>query len=391
MQPLGFVLWMGGAAPAAEPSPEVVALSTAIEEANAGDRKSAIKGLDAWLKHHPDSVDAHVLRGINRHLQGDEVGARQDLAWAFRDEQLTVTEFTTQNFTTVETATTRVDLTDQRIVGAATLAGIESRAGDAAAALALVARARAVFGDDARLRAAEARALLASGASEQAWTTLALARQSPDLTGFTRSVTSEMAALDPAHAPPDVFASLEAAGQWTAFYNRARGALGQKDYAGCVAAVRDGLTPPFEPGLLALGYTCAARSDPTTAAQWLGELGGASKAEPADVLAHATLLGPTDPGLALLGQLPKKLPADLARTRQTMLLEGLLKLGRLDDALAASDKRTAPASETRLAHALIEAKRTKEALAILEVACPALVDDPARPACDQLLTWARSQ
>jgi tetratricopeptide (TPR) repeat protein len=379
---------------AAPPPAEHQALADAVTTANAGDRKGAVKVLDALLKDHPDSVDGHVLRGINRHFLGDDAGARDDLGWAFDASRVEVLKATTKDFQTVEMQTDTLDLTEQRIVGAAWLAVIEARAGDAAAARAAVERARGVFGDDPRLRAAEARAVLAAGDSDLAWKLLAAAADPPDTTDFVRSITSEMAAIDPAHAPASVFDGLAASGQWTAFYNRARGALGRKDYRACADAAREGLASFAEPQLLAVGYTCAARSDPAAAATWLVQLGGAGSADPADVLANATTLrtaGKVEEAIALLGAMPKKLAPDQARSRQTLLLEGYLQLGKLDDAVKISDGITAPASETRLAHALIEAKRLKEALAILEKACPALGSDPARPGCDQLLTWARAQ
>jgi hypothetical protein len=380
---------------AAEPVPaDVAALTAAIELSTRGDRPGAVRKLDALLKDQPDSVDAHVLRGINRHLLGDAAGAREDLAWAFDAERLTKVSLSSKDFRTVETETTTVDLRDQRIHGAATLALIDARAGDPAAALATVERARGVFGDDGRLHAAEARALLASGKSAPAWSALATARKAPDPTGFTQSIASEMAAVDPGNAPADLVASLEASGQWSAYYNRARGALGKKDYAGCTAAAREGLAAFDEVQLVEVGYLCAARSDASLADTWLVRLGGAGKAAPNDVLAHAATLDKADrraDAVALLQAMPKKLEAAQAKTRQTLLLEDLTLLGRLDDALAIADGATSPASEVRLAHALVAAKRIKDASKVLERACPALKGDPAGPGCEQLLTWVQSQ
>lgn len=388
-----LTIWLLGAASASQDShPEIDGLVEAVDLANQGDRKAAVDRLDRLVRKHPKLVDARVLRGLNRHLLGDEDGAREDLEWAFstaRWEHVYVSEEKGQE---VSKTVTTLNMEEQRVVGVATLALMDARAGRPDAARKVLARGVKVFGEQPRLKAAEARILASEGKTAAAWGVLQEALDVPDDTGLTATVASELAALDPGGAPPGLLDALAAAGQWTAVYNRARGLVAERRYTTCSDVVREGLRQFEQPKLLALGYTCAARSDPAQATVWLGALGGARKASPADVVAHARVLTQRDQhatAVELLQDLPRKLPDEIVSARHRLLLEALVHLGRLDEALQVSDG-SAPAHDTRLAHALIQVERIDDARKVLERACPAMGDDPTRLTCDQLLDWVRA-
>ena len=369
-------------------------VAEAIDKANAGDRKGAVRLLDKVIASDPGNVDARVARGVNRYVMGEHDKAREDLAKAFTGDVWEHKVIKQESMTEVSATTTTMDLTGQRRTGAAMLIVLAARDGEIDKGQELIGKSLAVFGDHPQAFAAEARLMLADDQGSAAWAKLKRALTEPDPTLFVQSVASEMVALNPEDAPIEVTDWLKAAGQWTAHYNAAVGHFRDKHYSGCVDEVDLGLTAfPKHERMLEIGYPCAARADLTKASVWLKDLGGAKKAEPWSVLAHGRLLADTkrkNEALDLVAKIPLKKGTDLAQQVETLQLEILLKDGRIDDAVRFS-KGHAAVAELSVGYALIEKERWSDAEKLLANVCPALDGQSTEGNCLQLLEYAKSR
>jgi tetratricopeptide (TPR) repeat protein len=389
---LALFLWTAVAAEPEAPPPAMAEVLEAIRLSNVGDRKGAIEHYNGALSLSPKNTDAVVGRGIQHFFLGQLGPAQEDLAAAFSTEVWKDVKRSTKNFTEVETSTTTLDLLEQRHVGAALLVVLHARQGQLDEGKEALDRARKLFGDVPVLLAAEARLALARG-SRSAWPSLLPLLGQPDPTKLVTSIASEMAALDRDHAPPEVFAHLEAAGQWTAAYNQAAAQLSRRDYPAVIATTARALESYGEQrALLRVGYAAAARTDLAQADTWLDKLGGPASAPGASVVAHANeRLEGGDPSaaVALLEAMGKPmLDTTSHRWRISVLIEAHTTAGQLDKALAWVDGTSAPQAETALAHALITKGRTQEAKTVLERACTSLEGQSAHQACVDLLTYA---
>ena len=389
------MLWWVGlalAAPRAAPDP-MLAVIAAWEAANAGDDTKAVAMFGEVLAADPTVLDAAVGRGLALFALGRTDEARADLASAFSSETWTRTKVTTQNFIEIDTTITSLDLVEQRRIAAATLAVLDARAGDAEAAGVWLTLADKVFGDAVVLRAAHARVDLAAHRNAAAWVELRAALEERDPTGFTTSVASEMVSIDPNGAPPEVYAALERAGQWTAAYNRAAGQMRIGHYGPCLVAAKAALqTWPGEGALLGLAYRCAARSDPMAAEAFLLSLGGVSRVPLSDAVAHADALvaaGRPDQALTLLRGLKARAEADRSRVADAIIRAALAK-GDLDSALAATPDATA-AMGLQVAFRLVDAARIDDADVLVRRLCPMLVNSPEATSCHDLGAWLKSR
>ena len=384
--------WAGKLVTDDGPPPDMLAVAEALEQANAGDRRGAIRSLNRVIQDYPGNVDAHVGRGVNHYMLGNTEAAGEDLSFAFQTEAWEQRETQTEGFTEVTTTITTLDLVDQRKTGAAMLVVMAVRSGDVPEGTRVATRARDTFGDHPQVLAATARLELAGGESKTAWTILESAMRPFDSTLFVQSVASEMVALDPENAPVSVTDWLKQAGQWTAYYNAAAGHLKTRQFEACVHEAAEGLvTFPDHPKMLAVGYPCAARADLQRAEQWLLASGGAKKAEPWSVIAHARSLRQyqrPDDALRLLQRMSRKLTGDLAAQRETLALDILLDGKRLDEALHWSTGH-APIAEANVGYALIQAERYTEALKLLTEVCPALNGTSGQVSCDQMLEYVK--
>lgn len=369
------------------------AVVAAIDEANGGDRKAAVKLLDKVIEDEPENPDARVARGMSLYHLGEVDRARDDLAFAFsarpwedrKVEQTTMTE--------VATTTTTLDLLDLRRSAAGLLIVLAARDGAVAEGQRLVDRSTETFGEHPQLLAARGRLALAAGAAD-AWTLLGAALLQPDPTLFVQSVASEMAAIDAANAPAAVTAWLKAAGQWTAHHNAAIGHLEARRYEACAEEAAAGLSAyPAHTPMLRVGYDCASRSDVGRADAWLEDLGGARKVDPWSGLAHARLLVKAkrpDDALELLAALPDRMDGELPGQVEALKIEILLAAGRLNDAARACIGN-APVAELSVGYALINASRFDEAEKLLDKVCPALRGQTAEGSCEELRTYAASR
>lgn len=389
---IGSLLAVALAADPAVPA-SMAAVAEAIETANDGDRKAAVKLLDKVLAAEPENPDARVARGMNLYHLGDVDRARDDLAFAFTAEAWADRKVEQTSMTEVATTTTTLDLLDLRKSAAGLLIVLAARDGAVAEGTRLSEKSLATFGEHPQLLAARARLGLASGSTD-AWTHLGTALLQPDPTLFVQSVASEMAAIDPANTPAAVSDWLKAAGQWTAHHNAAIGHLKAKRYEDCADEAAAGLAAhPGHAPMLQVGYDCASRADVGRADAWLRDLGGARKVEPWSALAHARLLVKAkrpDDALEILAALPDKIDGDLPGQAEALRIEILLAAGRLNDAARACAGH-APVAELSVGYALINASRFDEAAKLLDKVCPLLRGQTAEGSCIELRDYAASR
>lgn len=354
-----------------------------------GDTERALRHFEAALAAEPGAIDAAVGRGHARVAQGRTEDGRDDLLRGLDATIWTRTKRTSVDFTSVDTESTTLDLLAQRRVGIGTLAVYDAEAGRVADAVALLDRADRVFGDSAVLAAARARAELAAGQNARAWGRLVAALGVADPTRYVASVASRMVAADPNGAPPDVYAALERAGQWTASYNRAAGLLRSRQYAPCLDAARAGMERfPGEAELVALAYRCAARADRLAADALLVVRGGARRVPVGDLVAHADRHvqgGAADRALELLAEIAPRETADRLRWADATV-RAALAVPDLDRAMASSSS-SSPALALQVAHKLVDAQRLSDADRLLKDACPALGDAAEAGACLDLARW----
>lgn len=318
-----------------------------------------IAALDAAVEADAADLRARRARGVCRYRLG-----RLELAW--------------EDFMAgLQPTATQVE---PLVVGAI----LAARRGDTAHATRWLSQARGASpagGNDPQVMRGEIVVLGASGSLPQAWQKLDAALASTDEHPVLQVAATEMVALDPDHATPMARAAISRSVQMVTRHNRASSWLTAGQPATCLyeaeAALKEA-DPSEVDGvrrLRELAWRCAVAAEQVgPATRHLKTLGRQATATlpPGAMVAHVRLMRDAGQVSTALKMLRLVQPVDDVDHRNiaTQAVGLNILLGDLDAALAAATAQSSPVSRTKLAKALVAAKRTTDAVELLDRTCP---------------------
>ncbi len=369
----------------------VVRLAQAVDRMNAGDTAAAATILDEVVQRYPGRVDARLLRGQLRAVQGDRAGARADLEAAFGGRSW-VDVHRSGALSGILRKSDADRLKASMAKGAGLLARLLVEDGDVAGAADLVARARADGADHPGLAAADARVRRARGDAAGAAGALDAALQQWPGDADLLDAASVVVIEEPRAATPRVAAALAASTTWTHPHNLAVSQHKRGDLTGCLATVEGArttlkgrLTGDAAVRLAHVGLRCAAEAgDLPRARDLLSRAGEVSRISPVTRFNLALLeqqAGNPDAAWRLVRDLAEAPPADNPLLARSVLgLAARVQVAREDWAAAATlgTRADLPAADAWwLGSTLAAKKQDARAKPVLEATCPRLEGDEA--------------
>lgn|GEM_PF-3901625 len=372
-------------------------MSAAVDAFNAGEFSRAERLAGRALDVGATPVRALLIRAEALYWQDKFKEARADIDRMLGDTGSWVTVSSDGSMEGVLTKAAEEDTVRRMRRAASILVVLHAREGDHSAAQRSLADARQALGDIPALRAAEIEALHIAGEDGKAWSALQAALAAGDdpvaLAASATKLAYEAAAVASEEAVTQVLQSATP----VLLYNLAAGAFNANLYPRCLQVAEALIAPPeaivagmpvhrddlasLQGQPLALGFRCAVAAESTDRAQVLGaQARWVAPLDPDAVWAHAVSLYTAEryeETLAVLDAAGARSVGGKAGTEAWELgISALLGLGRLDEALEASQDPRAPlAARQRTVAALGAAGREGDAASLLAKVCPEL---PAR-------------